>query len=91
MTLKEKFKVATLQTKHHILCDRIYVIANMIGDESIDKFPDIKQTLLKWSERVYELEIELYGIYINSHEIDRARFMLTAQENVEKALYLLKA
>lgn len=92
MTLKEKFKEKVLHLKTDILYDRIMTIGKMVDmdDEVVYKTPILKWMTLKWVERLYELQIELYTIYINCHKIDHARYILVAQENLEKALYLLK-
>lgn len=90
MRLTEEFKALALTVRLNGLCEESKRIGNIIGDLPIIFFPEQQNKLIELAEEEYELAIELYQIYLENREFNRAAAMLKAEETIEMSLFYLK-
>lgn len=90
MNLTKEFEALTLTVRFNGLCEKSKKIGDKIGDLPIVLFPKQHKELIELAEEEYELAIELYQIYLENREFDRAAVMLEAEKDTEMILFLLK-
>lgn len=90
MGFTKEFKAMTLTVRFNELCEKSKKIGNIIGDLPIIFFPSQHKELIELAEEEYKLAIELYQLYLENREFDRAAVMLEAERGVEIVLFQLK-
>ena len=90
MSLTKELEAMALTVRFNGLCEKSKTIGDRIGDLPIVLFPKQHKELIELAEEEYELAIELYQIYLENREFDRAAVMLEAEKDTEMILFLLK-
>lgn len=90
MSLTKEFEALALTVRFNGLCKKSKTICDIIGDLPIIFFPSQHKELIELAEEEYELAIELYQIYLENREFNRAAAMLKAEELIESSLVYLK-
>lgn len=90
MNLMKELKVAALTVRFNELCEKSKRIGSIIGNLPIIFFPSQHKELIELAEEEYELAIELYRIYLENREFDRAAAILKTEELIEASLFHLK-
>lgn len=90
MRFTEEFKALALIVRLNGLFEKSKMIGDRIGDLPIVLFPTQHKELIELAEEEYELAIELYQIYLENREFNRAAEMLKAEELIEMSLFYLK-
>lgn len=90
MSLTKEFEALALTVRFSELCEKSKKIGNIIGDLPIVLFPEQHKELIELTEEEYELAIELYQLYLENREFDRAAITLEVEKDTEMALFLLK-
>lgn len=90
MRFTEEFKALALTVRLNGLFEKSKIIGDRIGSLPIVLFPEQYKELIELSEEEYELAIELYQIYLENREFNRAAAMLKAEELIEMSLFYLK-
>lgn len=90
MGFTNEFKALALTVKLNALCEESKIIGDRIGCLPIVLFPEQHKKLIELAEEEYELAIELYQVYLENREFNRAAAMLKAEEAIEMSLFYLK-
>lgn len=90
MSLVKEFEALALTVRFNGLFEKSKKIGSIIGDLPIIFFPSQHKELIELAEEEYELVIQLYQIYLENREFNRAAEMLKAEEAIEMSLFYLK-
>lgn len=90
MDLVTNFQTLALTVRLNELVDESSKISRMIGDLPVVLFPIQHKKLIELAEEEYEIEIQLYELYITNRKFREAQLLAKAMEASEVSLYLLK-
>lgn len=90
MSISNEIKGTVLTMRLNYLCEKSKEIGDYIGDLPIVFFPKQQNELIELAEEEYELAANLYKLYIDNAEFNRAELVLRAEESIEESLFLLK-
>ncbi len=90
MSFMKELEAMVLTVRFSELCEKSKKIGSIIGDLPIVLFPKQHKELIELEEESYELVIELYQLYLENREFDRAAVMLEVERDTEMILFNLK-